>query len=75
MNLYLISQEENGGIDTYDSCVVCAISRKEAQKMKPDGDADRGAWATKKTNVKVEYLGKARKTLKGRFILKSFIGY
>ena len=35
MNLYLLTQEEMRGYDTYDSCVVCAESEEEAQKIVP----------------------------------------
>jgi hypothetical protein len=72
MNLYLISQNENNYYDTYEACVVCAVSKMSAQKMKPE-EGDNGAWATKKENVKVEYLGKASGSMKAGFILKSFI--
>jgi len=71
MNLYLISQDENCYLDTYASCVVSAVSRMEAQGMIPNKD-DRGSWATKKANVKVEYLGKASDSIGSGFILKSF---
>ena len=35
MNLYKLSQEINNGYDTYDSCVVCANSEKEARLIHP----------------------------------------
>lgn len=35
MNLYLISQTENIGYDTYDSAVVCAESEEEAKNIYP----------------------------------------
>lgn len=35
MNLYLISQEENNGWDTYDSAVVCAETEDEARRIHP----------------------------------------
>ena len=71
MNLYLISQDENTYYDSYDSCVVCAPSRMQAQAMKPS-KGDNGSWATIKANVKVKYIGKARNSMKSGFILKSF---
>ena len=37
MKLFLISQSENDGYDTYDSAVVCAEDEKDAQSMLPDG--------------------------------------
>ena len=35
MNLYLISQDENIGYDTYDSAVVAAKSEKDARTIHP----------------------------------------
>lgn len=43
MNLYLISQTDNTGYDTYDSAVVCAGCALEARFIHPSGWAD-GAW-------------------------------
>jgi hypothetical protein len=37
MNLYLISQDENNGWDTYDSAVVSAETVEDAQKIDPSG--------------------------------------
>lgn len=34
--LYLLSQDENSGYDTYDSCIVCAESEDEAKRIYPD---------------------------------------
>lgn len=38
MNLYLLTQDENNGYDTYDSCVVAADSPKDAVLINPNGD-------------------------------------
>jgi len=35
MNIYLLEQNIVGGWDTYDSCVVCAESVKDAIKIHP----------------------------------------
>ncbi len=35
MKLYLISQDVNGGYDTFDSAVVCANSEEEAKRIHP----------------------------------------
>ena len=35
MKLYKLSQSLNTGYDTYDSCVVCAKSKKEARLIHP----------------------------------------
>ena len=37
MKLFLISQNENSGYDTYDSAVVCAESEEDAKKICPGG--------------------------------------
>lgn len=48
MKLYLISQEENNGYDTYDSAVVAAASEAEAKRIDPSGfrrwDSIKEAW-------------------------------
>ena len=33
--IYLLSQDDNGGYDTYDSCVVCADNIEEAKYIHP----------------------------------------
>jgi hypothetical protein len=38
MNLYLLSQTENRGYDTFDSCVVCAPNEEQAKTTHPCGD-------------------------------------
>lgn len=37
MNLYLISQNDKNGYDTYDSAVVCAHDVDDARHMHPGG--------------------------------------
>ncbi|ADV46459.1 hypothetical protein [Nitratifractor salsuginis] len=37
MNIYLLSQDENTGYDTYDSMVVYAEDEDQARKISPDG--------------------------------------
>ena len=36
LSFYLLTQTENEGYDTYDSCVVCAESEDEAKRICPD---------------------------------------
>lgn len=36
--LYLLSQTDNTGYDTYDSCVVCAESEDRARLIQPGGE-------------------------------------
>ena len=38
MNLYLLTQDENNGYDTYDSCVVAADSPKDAVLIHPNDE-------------------------------------
>ncbi len=42
MNLYLISQAENNGWDTYDAVVVAATNEDEARAVNPNGN---DSWA------------------------------
>ena len=37
MKLFLISQDENNGYDTYDSAVVCAKDEEAAKRITPAG--------------------------------------
>jgi hypothetical protein len=47
MGLYLLTQTQNKGYDTYDSCVVVAASPEEAKRIHPRGDRvwDGRGWA------------------------------
>ena len=38
MNLYLLTQDERDGYDTYDSCVVSADSPEDAVLLNPNGE-------------------------------------
>lgn len=69
MKLWLISQTENTGYDTYDSAVVAAATAEEASKMYPSGDNNMfgdpwSAWCDKPEDVTVEYLGEAGPSIK-----------
>lgn len=78
MKLWLISQEEDDGYDTYDSAVVAAATAEEASKMHPSGDNSRfgkkwSAWCMKPESVTVKYLGEADASIKKpTVILASF---
>ncbi len=77
MNLYLISQSENTGYDTYDSAVVAAPTSHAARRMQPDGrlwppELWCQDWATKPENVTVKLLGLARANIKQGVICASF---
>jgi hypothetical protein len=59
MKIYKISQDVNNDWDTFDSAVVIAASKGEAQVMVPDeNDIDGRGWCDPE-NVNVEYLGLA----------------
>ncbi len=79
MYIYKISQDINGGYDTYDSAVVVAISAIDAADIHPDdiewnGLGSVGAWVTRKNinKIKVELIGDAHPEQKRGVILASF---
>lgn len=77
MNLYLISQTEIDGYDTFDSAVVVAESEEHARDMIPVplskvGDFDYGCWCSSREKVNVQYLGKAADDLKTVIVCFSF---
>lgn len=62
MNIYLLTQTENSGYDTYDSCVVAAENEDQARMIRPDNDQWHndyriGNWAYTPGKVKVELIG------------------
>ena len=76
MKLWIISQCVNRGYDTYDSAVVAAETEEEARNTLPSGgtwqEARRyGGWASKPSEVDVEYLGETNREISG-IILSSF---
>lgn len=76
MKLWIISQAVNRGYDTYDSAVVAAETEGEARNILPSGDnwdeASRyGGWASKPSDVNVEYLGETDREIYG-VVLASF---
>jgi len=67
MNIYLIYQDENTGLNTYDSAVVIAESEEEARKIDPGEGIqpwafDSPEWVSPE-NVKVKFLGVAAEGL------------
>lgn len=65
MKLFVISQGENEGYDTYDSAVVAAENEEAARKIHPSGngwptkDAYYHEWASCPENVNVICIGEA----------------
>ena len=78
MKLWLLSQDEYGGYDTYDSIVVAAETRKIAKNIHPCGkdgwtrDPNLSGWASKPENVTAKLIGTAGKGIKEGIILASF---
>lgn len=76
MNLYLVSQSEVRGYDTYDSMVVAAETKEIARGIYPAqystwGDSS-GVWATSPMNVTAELIGTATPNIPRGVILASF---
>jgi len=80
--LWLISQEENSGYETYDSAVVCAKDSSFAKTIYPGGgsihDSDteihvRHEWVTDESLVSATKVGLAEASIKeGGVVLSSF---
>jgi hypothetical protein len=77
MNLYLISQIEVDGYDTYDSAVVVASSTAAAQNIHPDGRSnglgEAYTWTKDPQKVSAKLIGAAADGLQeGAVICASF---
>ena len=78
MKLYLLSQNDNTGYDTYDSCVVCAENEEDAKTITPYGNVYSepvkiySDWALSKENILCEEIGKANDKQVRGVILASF---
>ena len=73
LKLWLISQEENTGWDTYDSIVVAAKTEEEARLINPVGEWKLySAWCSSPDKVNVEYLGIATEGVEPGIVLSSF---
>lgn len=77
MKLWLLSQEQNEGYETYDSCVVCAESEDDAIEIHPSGKGfdERlpwGSWANERSAVKIEMIGEAAPCVGRGVIIASY---
>lgn len=74
MYLYLLSQDENDGYDTYDAMVVAAESEYAAIRIHPDNDWGRkhDTWCKNHSQVKVKLIGIAKDGQEEGVILGSF---
>lgn len=73
LKLWLISQNERKGWDTFDSAVVAAKTAEEARLINPDGEwSTYSAWCSYPDKVHVEYLGIATEGVAPGIVLSSF---
>lgn len=75
MNLYLLTQNEVSGYDTYDSVVVAAKTETDAKSIHPCtilGWGSRGDWPKSPDSVEVKLIGKAVEGTSAGVILSSF---
>jgi len=87
VNIYLLTQYEVGGYDTFDSCVVCAKDEEEARGIHPEEswdhiktEADKrsrwannyGTWAKSPKSVTATLIGSAVNGSERGVILASF---
>lgn len=76
MNLYLLTQDEETGYDTFDSVVVAALNGDQAKKIHPYGDDAwgywSGCWPKSPEGVDAKLIGKAVDGTSAGVILSSF---
>ena len=75
MNIYLLTQDEEFGYDTYDSVVVAAKTEEDAKSIHPCtilGWDSRGDWSKSPEGVEVKLIGKAVEGTSAGVILSSF---
>lgn len=77
MKLYLLSQNDNNGYDTYDSIVVCAENEVDAKTILPCGDPFvkndiYSSWAKKASAITCKEIGDANENQTRGVILASF---
>ena len=76
MNLYLLTQDEETGYDTFDSMVVAAKSETDAKSIHPYGDGAwgywSGCWPKSPECVDAKFIGYAVEGTPSGVILSSF---
>jgi hypothetical protein len=75
MNIYLISQKENVGYDTYDEAVVCAPNEAAARLINPDGEEwgdTSSGWCSSPDKVTVKMIGQAAPSMEHGVVCSSF---
>lgn len=76
MKLWLISQDENRGYDTYDSAVVAAETEADARNIHPGRSEGWGdyfpTWSSSPDKVTARYIGEAMPGTEPGVILASF---
>jgi|WetSurMetagenome_2_1015567.scaffolds.fasta_scaffold67863_3 hypothetical protein len=77
LKLYLLTQDEEIGYDTFDSCIVAAKDENEAKQYHPSGrlndrEDNWGDWPTNKDVITCIEIGKANKEQQVGVIIASF---
>jgi len=73
MKLFLISQSEYTGYDTYDSAVVCAPNEDAARRISPDYGGEFGpGWCSSPDKVTAQLIGEAEPGLPVGVVCASF---
>ena len=73
MKLFLLSQSENNGYNTYDGAVVCAPDEGTARRISPCYDGEFGSeWCSGPDKVTVQLIGDAEPGMPAGVICASF---
>ena len=78
MKLYLLTQNDNTGYDTYDSCIVCAENEQDAITISPDeyhkieDKYQYTSWAREVSSITCEEIGEANEKQVRGVVLASF---
>ncbi len=77
MKLYMLTQNDNTGYDTFDACIVCAENEKDAKTITPIGEVyseneEWADWALSAENISCIEIGEANEKQVRGVILASF---